>query len=226
MAGPADSIRRPPPSKAGAPTNRTGAAFRSTRAMPAEPFIPLVRAKALERLPNLLESLGVRFEDVLQRVGLPNVPLDREDGFLPFRDALAVVEDAARRTGLEHLSLQLAVAGGFDALGDYGRYITHAPTLQNAIIRAAQFVSWHSLATRLSLSREDSTRRAAAIVWRYHLSPLIRDDRHHASLFALVIMRNVVRLAAGSGWTPDELRLEARPAADRHALIEAFGERV
>jgi AraC-like DNA-binding protein len=190
-------------------------------ARPHDRFVPLVRAKALERLPGILEALGVRFDDILQRIGLPNVPLDRRDGLLPFRDALAVLEEAARQTGLEHLGLRLATAGGLDALGDYGRYITAAATLQQAITRAGQYVSWHSLGSRLSVTRE-----GVQVVWHYHLSTMIRHDRRHACLFALAIMRDVVRLAAGTLWLPDGLRLEASPAEHRQELVEAFGERI
>jgi AraC-like DNA-binding protein len=201
---------------------RVGARLGASRAATlAEPFIPLVRAKALERLPHILEKLGARFEDILRRVGLPNVPLDRPDAFLPFRDVLAVVAEAERQTGHDHLSLQLATAGGVDALGDYGSYITIAATLQEAIARAGQYVGWHALCSRLSLTLEGST-----VVWRYHLSTAIRDDRRHAYLFSLAVMRNVVRLAAGSSWMPAELRVEAGPAKHPHELTDAFGDRI
>jgi AraC-like DNA-binding protein len=39
-------------------------------------------------------------------------------------------------------------------------------------------------------------------------------------------MRDVVRLAAGPGWTPDELRLEPPPPAARHDLYMVFGDRI
>lgn len=185
------------------------------------PYIPLVRAMTIERMPELLDRMNVRFEDLLRQAGLPQVPLDRHASFLPLRDVLSVVERAARATGMEHFALLLATAEGFDALGDYGRYIKAAPTLLEAIRRADRYVSWHTLGARLFLAVEGT-----ACVWRYAV-PAVRDNRRHACAFALVLMRDVVRLAAGPHWLPTELRLEPpMSAACRRPLEEAFGPRI
>jgi AraC-like DNA-binding protein len=186
------------------------------------PYIPLVRAVTIERMPDLLERMNVRFEELLKQAGLPQVPLDRHANFLPLSNVLAVVDRAARATGIEHFALLLATAVGLDALGDYGRYIKAAPTLREAIRRAARYVSWHTLGARLSLASE-----GAVYVWRYDLSTAVRNDRQHAYPFALVMMRDVVRLAAGPHWLPRELRLEQPMSAGcRRPLEEAFGQRI
>lgn len=185
----------------------------------ALPYIPLVRAIAIERMPELLDRMNVRFEDLLRRSGLPQVPLDHDTRFLPLYDVLTVVDRAARATGTEHFALLIA---GFDALGDYGRYIKAAPTLLEAIRRAGRYISWHTLGARLSLTPE-----GASCVWRYDLVSAIRQNRQHAYLFALVLMRDVVRLAAGPQWFPQELRLEqSRSATYSKALERAFGQRI
>jgi AraC-like DNA-binding protein len=176
----------------------------------------------IERMPELLDRMNVRFEDLLKQAGLPQVPLDHHTNFLPLCDVLAVVERAARATGIEHFALLLATAEGLDALGDYGRYIKAAPTLLEAIRRAGRYISWHTLGARLSLTPEGAT-----CVWRYDLPAAIRDDRQHGYPFALVIMRDIVRLAAGPEWLPKELRLEQPTSAGfRQPLEEAFGHRI
>jgi AraC-like DNA-binding protein len=186
------------------------------------PYIPLVRAMTIERMPDLLERMNVRFEDLLKQAGLPQVPLDRHANFLPLGNVLAVVDRAARATGIEHFALLLATAVGLDALDDYGRYIKAAPTLLEAIRRAGRYVSWHTLGARLSLTSEGT-----ACVWRYELSSAVRNDRRHAYPFALVMMRDVVRLAAGPHWLPREIRLEQPVSAGcRRPLEEAFGQRI
>lgn len=186
------------------------------------PYIPLVRAQTIERMPELLERMNVRFEDLLRQVGLPQTPLDHHEVLLPLRDVLAVVERAARATGIEYFGLLLATAVGLDALGDYGRYIKGAPTLLEAIRRASRYISWQTLGARLSLTTEGT-----ACVWRYDLTPAVRADRQHAYLFALAQMRDAVRLAAGPHWFPREVRLErAAPVGHNCRLEEAFGERI
>ena len=183
--------------------------------------IPLLRTRTLEGVASLVESLGVPFETALRRGGLPNLPLDRQDGFLPFRDALAVVEAAARQTGVEHLGLRVSNAAGLDALGQHRGFVAAAASLLDGIDRAGRFATWNTLGAHLSLSREGSN-----LVWQFHLTPEIRENRRHAGLYALATMRDVVRLAVGRNWTPGELRVEGRPAQDRQEVVESFGERI
>jgi AraC-like DNA-binding protein len=194
-----------------------------TRPAPATlPYIPLVRAMTIERMPELLDRMNVRFDDLLKQAGLPQVALDHHTSFLPLCDVLAVVERAARATGIEHFALLLATAEGLDALGDYGRYIKTAPTLREAIRRAGRYISWHTLGARLSLTVEGTT-----CVWRYDLPAAVRHDRQHGYPFALVVMRDIVRLAAGPHWLPKELRLEQpMSAGGSRPLAEAFGQRI
>jgi len=201
---------------------RVGDAETVNPAPPELPYIPLVRAIAIERMPELLDRMNVRFEDLLRQAGIPQIPLDRHTNFLPLAGVLAVVDRAARATGIEHFALLLATVEGLDALGSYGRYIRGAPTLLEAIRRASRYVSWHTLGARLSLTAE-----GPACVWRYDLASAIRDGRNHAYPFALVLMRDVVRLAAGRYWFPQELRLEQWISGNHSRTLEKiFGPRI
>jgi len=186
------------------------------------PYIPLVRSMTIERMPELLDRMNVRFDRLLRQAGLPEIRLDENTSFLPLRDVLAIADGAARATGIEHFSLMLAAAGGLDALGDYGTYIKSAPTLLGAMQRAGRYISWHTLGAQLSLRSE-----GPLCVWRYDLPLSIRENRQHGYPFALVQMREIVRLAAGRHWLPRELRLEQPPSASyRRALVEEFGPRI
>ena len=69
------------------------------------PYIPLVRAIAIERMPELLDRMNVRFEDLLRRSGLPQVPLDHDTriklasvlaGQRRFRDAMEELLEVVR----------------------------------------------------------------------------------------------------------------------------------
>ena len=166
--------------------------------------------------------MNVRLEDLLRKAGLPQIRLDDQASFLPLRDVLALTEQAARVTGIKHFALMLASAEGLHALGDYGRYIKAAPSLLDAIRRAGRYISWHTLGASLSLRSE-----ATMCVWRYDLPPAVHDLRQHGYPFALVVMREIVRLAAGRRWLPNELRLEqAKSAAYSRPLEEAFGPHI
>jgi AraC-like DNA-binding protein len=185
------------------------------------PSIPLVRAITIERLPDLLDRMNVRLDVLLRRAGLPEVAFDQQGDFLPLREVLAVVEGAARATGIEHIGLLLATTGGLETIGDYGRYIAEASTLLEASRRAARYISWHTLGASLALTAE-----GAACVWRYSFPRTVKDHRQHGYPFALVVMRDIVRLAAGPLWLPWEVRLEQAVSPGlRRQLHEAFGPR-
>jgi AraC-like DNA-binding protein len=187
------------------------------------PSIPLIRAITIERLPDLLDRMNVRLDVLMRRAGLPEVPFDQRGDFLPLREVLAIVEGAARATGIEHVGLMLAnTGGGLEKIGDYGRYIAEAPTLLEAIRRAARFISWHTLGSSLAL-----TAQGEACVWRYSFPQTVTDHRQHGYPFALVVMRDIVRLAAGPHWVPSEVRLEQAVSPNlRRQLQEAFGPRI
>src|ERR1051326_7175699 len=139
------------------------------------PSIPLVRAITIERLPELLDRMNVRLDALFRRVGLPEVPFDKQGAFRPVREVLAVVEGAARATGIEHIGLLLAnTGGGLEKIGNYGRYIAQALTLLEAIRRAAHYISWHTLGASLALTAE-----GAACVWRYSFPRTVKDHRQH-----------------------------------------------
>jgi AraC-like DNA-binding protein len=197
-------------------------AVRPNHGPAAPPSIPLVRAITIERLPDLLDRMNVRLDVLMRRAGLPEVPFDQQGDFLPLREVLAVVEGAARATGIEHFGLLLATTGGLEKIGDYGRHMAEAPTLLEAIRRAARYISWHTLGSSLALTAEGE-----ACVWRYSFPRTVRDYRQHGYPFALVVMRDLVRLAVGPYWTPSEVRLEQAVSPDFHRqLQEVFGPHV
>src|SRR6185369_12689545 len=176
---------------------RSTRSSRSLRFWPRmPPSIPLVRAITIERLPDLLDRMNVRLDVLMRRAGLPEVPFDQHGDFLPLREVLAVVEGAARATGIEHIGLLLATTGGLEKIGDYGRHMAEAPTLLEAIRRAARYISWHTLGARLALIAEGE-----GCVWRYSFPRTVRDHRQHGYPFSLVMMRDIVRLAVGLLWT-------------------------
>jgi len=184
-------------------------------------FIPLVRARAVEQMPVVFDRLNLRFAALRVQAGLPDIRLDRDETLLPLREVLGLIESAARKAGRETLAIDLhAAGGGLDALGPYARMIVRAPTLHEAIRRASMLISWHTLGATLRLERRGDT-----VVWRYDLLPSIREGRHHAQLFAGLMMRDLVRLYAGPRWTPIATQIHTRPA-HRHELHDAFGERI
>jgi len=131
------------------------------------PSIPLVRAITIERLPDLLDRMkrAARCPDAAGRAARGAVR--------PARRLPAAARGPRRRRGRPRtrpgssiFGLLLATTGGLEKIGDYGRHMAEAPTLLEAIRRAARYISWHTLGSSLALTAEGE-----ACVWRYKLSP-------------------------------------------------------
>ena len=180
--------------------------------------IPIVQARTLERLAECLKGTDLKFDEICAQVGMPDVRLDRDDAFVPLREALMVEEEISKATGDTLLGLHLAERSGLGALGHHGRYISAAPTLGEAINRAISHVSDHIIGARLRMMRAGPN-----VLWCYELTPSVTVGRRHSNLFSLVLMRDVIRLAAGKAWMPDEILLEGPPPHDRQDLVRAFG---
>lgn len=180
--------------------------------------VPIVQARTLEWLAETLKGTDLKFDELCAQFGMPDVRLDRDNSFVPLRDALMIEEEISRATGDAYLGLHLAERSGLAALGGHGRYIGAAPTLGEAINRAISHVSDHILGARLRLMRAGPN-----VLWCYELTPSVIVGRQHSNLFSLVLMRDVVRLATGKAWMPDEILLEGPPLRDRQDLNRAFG---
>jgi AraC-like DNA-binding protein len=179
--------------------------------------IPVVQARTLEHLSELLRGTSLRFDDLCSQFGLSDVRLDR-DGFVPLREALMIEEEVSRATGDELLGLHLAELSGLRALGRHGLYVTSASTLGEAIERANSHLSDHMLGARLMLIPS-----GPHMFWCYELSTDVLIGRQHSNLFSLALMRDVVRLAAGKSWRPYQVRFEGQVMAGIGDLHRAFG---
>lgn len=200
--------RTPHPVRVVAHANRAG----------AKGPIPIVQARTLECLAECLKGTDLKFDELCAQFGMPDVRLDRDDSFVPLREALMVEEEISKATGDAYLGLHLAERSGLGALGTHGRYVCAAATLGEAINRANSHVSDHILGARMWLMRAGPN-----VLWCYELTPSVVVGRQHSNLFSLVLMRDLVRLAIGKAWMPDEILLEGPPQRDRQDLIRAFG---
>ncbi|MGH6880119.1 AraC family transcriptional regulator ligand-binding domain-containing protein [Hypericibacter sp.] len=180
--------------------------------------IPIVQARTLECLAECLKGTDLKFDELRAQFGMPDVRLDRDDSFVPLREALMVEEEISKATGDAYLGLHLAERSGLGALGHHGRYVCAAATLGEAINRADSHVGDHILGARMWLMRAGPN-----VLWCYGLTPSVVVGRQHSNLFSLLLMRDLVRLATGKAWMPDEILLEGPPQRNQQDLNRAFG---
>jgi AraC-like DNA-binding protein len=185
------------------------------------PPVPVVQARILESVFDFLRGTHLQFYDLCSRFGLPDVRSDRDGRFVPLREVLMVEEEISRVMKDEHLGLRLAELSRLDALGGLGLHVRSAPTVGEAIARAINHFGEYMLGARLALASSGPN-----VVWSYDLSASVSIGRRHSNLFSLTLLRDIVRLAAGRNWVPDQVHLEGVPLGRMPDLRYAFGRSV
>jgi AraC-like DNA-binding protein len=170
--------------------------------------IPLVRATILHPVVGTLGRLvpATHVERLLARVGLPPWPFRRPETLVPMRQAVRFLEEAARTEGIPGLGFRAGRQASIAELGVFGRLVVRARTLGRALATAVAAGSAFDSGSRWWLERSgERVRLCHAFVRPF-------DGGHHeADQYSLALAINLVRLAAGPGWLPDEAQLELRP---------------
>ena len=91
-----------------------------------------------------------------------------------------------------------------DALGAFGRAILRSVTVGDAIRSAAENMRFYNSAERICLLCEDDR-----VLICHSLNACESAGVRHGHLFAIMLLIKIIRLAAGQGWWPREIRLPA-----------------
>jgi AraC-like DNA-binding protein len=174
--------------------------------------IPLVRAVALQPLPEILDRAGVLpAEQLVGQIGGKGAAR-----LLPLRPVLSLLGGAAAAAGDPGIGVRLAEAGGLAGLGELGRHLRGAETVGQAMERACSGIAWLMPGVRLSLWRDGTS-----LLWRADLPARLGGDGWLAKPWLLALLRLVLRAAAGRSWRPLALRCE-----QGNRLDAAFGQPV
>ncbi len=87
----------------------------------------------------------------------------------------------------------------FSALGDYGRYVVDAPSLDAAISRAMKALHYHEQGATLTLDTEIESGLAEL---KYQCSSPITQGAHLQNEAVMFILVNLIREFAGPNWQP------------------------
>ncbi len=169
---------------------------------------PLERVAGLSGAPDLLRELGVDPRDAC--AGLSFAPDDlAPDALIPFGEALQLLANCARVTGLEQFGLLLGARYDHLSLGPIGQIMHVAPTLGDAIR--------DYIRVQVGLSR-------GATVYSYPVDGGVTlgfgiYDRHapgakQAYGFTMAVGANLARALTGGIANPIEIHFCHRPPAD------------
>ena len=165
--------------------------------------IPLTRATTVLPFVSYLKKLGAPVGTWLDDFNLSEEHwLEDPETLVPLEPTLRMLERGAKTVGLEQLGVEVATGTHFEDLGVYGRVVCSAPSLLEALLAAASGITAFSSGIRVWMVPEE---QRSWICFRHH--PGLTHGRAHADLFALLLLVDLVRHAAGPDWFPSELEL-------------------
>ncbi len=162
----------------------------------------LLRAAGLDGFIPLMRELGYDPATFLDGYGIDIALLDNPDAMLPYAAFLALLEGAARQTGLPHFGLLLAERQQLPMLGPLGFTMRQAPDLRTAIEELIAFLHLHvqGAGSRLFVS-------GTTAMWSYEVYvsdlPGISEQEDLAVAIGIDIMRELI----GRDWNPDFVTL-------------------
>ncbi|GMO35081.1 AraC family transcriptional regulator [Bradyrhizobium sp. TM233] len=161
------------------------------------------RASTLGPIAEVVTMAGGSIERVFRRADLPLALLESPDTLLPLRDHFRLLMVTSRELHDEVFAARLGRQTSMAGLGVFGRWVSQAPTLLEAIQRAGTSLP-HMLqnATQLVVRRHGRD-----IHWSYELADPARDGRQQNEMLAIWYMIAVVRHFAGACWLPDRIVL-------------------
>lgn len=100
-----------------------------------------IRVTRLARFPELVSELGGDVSALLKESGIPASAIDEADVFLPYRNVLHLIEQAAATLRVPDFGLRLAERQGIEILGPIAAVVQSAPTAGEALLAASQYMS-------------------------------------------------------------------------------------
>jgi AraC-like DNA-binding protein len=177
------------------------------------------RASTLGPIADVVSATGGSIERVFRRAELPIRLLESPDALLPLRDHFRLLATASRELRDEAFAARLGRQTSIAGLGVYGKWVTQAPTLSEAIHRAGTSLP-HMMqsATRLTVRRHGEE-----VHWSYELADPATEGRPQNEMLAISYMIVVVRHFAGASWRPNRIMVGGLPASARRSIDEQMG---
>lgn len=172
---------------------------------PAKQREYFLRSAGLDGFAPLMHELGGDPQALLKRFGLDPSLLEDPDAMVPYTAFLAVLDAAARQTGLPHFGLLLAERQHLPMLGPLGYSMKQAPDLRTAIEELIAYLHLHvqGAASQLSVAGDTA-------MWRFEVRlndvPGISEQEDLAVAVGIDIMRDLL----GRNWNPDFVTLVRR----------------
>jgi AraC-like DNA-binding protein len=177
-------------------------------------------ASGMGPLPRLVEEAnGPRaVERVFRAEGLPLWLAHDQNGKMPLRSMMGLMERSARELGDELFGLHLGLAMRPEDYGPFVRYMASAPDLLTLIRRSIRSLRYHITGCEFDLEIFDQRAR-----WGIRTSDPTSFGRRHLVEHVIHPMLNVMRRYLGPNWSPLRVEVEHDGPACWRRLEESIG---
>jgi len=160
----------------------------------------MMSVTAATGLADALARAGRDPHEILGPLGLRPEILARPNGLMPVADFARALEEAARLTGDDCFGLHLGEHAHPKNAGPLAYVVLNSPTMAVAFSNIARYLHVHNEAADVAFGRDS---RWAYL--RHTLGSPVEESRQHAE-FAMAAALELIRLMAGSEWSPVEVR--------------------
>ncbi len=168
---------------------------------------------------NVLGQIGAPIERRLDESHIPSDLLHDPERLLPLTHLLAFLTRNARSEGIEDLGLRAAAQSRVAGLGLFGKILVQSASLNIALDKASRLIPLFNSGQRIWI---ESSRGQARICHR--LPKIAGEGRRYGNQFTMLMIIDLMRLAAGIKWLPMEIHLER--GVDDPRVYESLGVRL
>lgn len=146
---------------------------------------------------------GMPVDKILSYSKLPRKALDFPESLVPMSACTAFVARAMQMEAIPNFGLLVGQQTQVAQLGGFGRLVQSSSTVYEALETIQNHLASHGSAAKTWIERKDKQ------VWFCHRYLFdFGVGGHQASLFTLMLILNLIRLATGSRWRPVAMQLQ------------------
>jgi AraC-like DNA-binding protein len=168
-------------------------------------------------LPEAIQRAGRNPDEILRALGLRRETLSALDGLMPAADFARALEAAADLTGDDCFGLHLGEHYHPRDAGALAYVVLNSPTMAVAFTNIARYLRVYNEAAEVSFER-----KGPWAVLTHTLDLPVEQSRQHAE-FSMAVGLGLIRLMAGSDWSPVEVRFAHKAPASTAEHARVFG---
>lgn len=178
----------------------------------------LIRSASLHGYAELLRSLGHEPAAFVRAAGLSARLLDDPETLIPIHAVRALLEAAARATGVPDFGLRLAARRQLSHLGPISLVLREEPTPRQALDTLCRYLKL--LSAGLFVRIEDA---GCGVLVRQDLVPIAGLAVRQSMELSVGVMHRVLRELIGAPWRPQQVSFMHGAPADGSAHRAFFG---